>query len=65
MRSLLITDSPDPSGVGEHMLALAAHLPAGMAMLAFPDHAAGRALAARAAAMARSTCSFALKGLST
>ena len=51
MRSLLITDSPDPSGVGEHMLALAGALPPGMASLAFPDHPAGRALAGRARAM--------------
>lgn len=47
LRVLMVTDSPEPSGVGEHMLVLAAHLPAGMASLAFPDHAAGRALAAR------------------
>ena len=46
-----MTDSPEPSGVGEHMLTLAASLPPGMATLAFPDHPAGRALAARAAAM--------------
>src|SRR5688572_18192089 len=51
MRCLLLTDSPEPSGVGEHMLTLAGALPPGMGMLAFPDHAAGRALAARAAAM--------------
>ena len=51
MRSLLITDSPDPSGVGEHMLALAGALPPGMASLAFPDHPAGRALAGRARAI--------------
>lgn len=51
MRALLVTDSPDPSGVGEHMLTMAAGLPPGMATLAFPDHAAGRAFAARAAAI--------------
>ncbi|WP_347137453.1 glycosyltransferase [Paracoccus sp. SSK6] len=51
MRCLLVTDSPEPSGVGEHMLTLAGALPHGMAALAFPDHAAGRALAARAKAM--------------
>ncbi|GGF72683.1 hypothetical protein GCM10011402_26520 [Paracoccus acridae] len=47
----MLTDSPDPSGVGEHMLTLAASLPPGMARLAFPDHAAGRGLADRAGAM--------------
>lgn len=51
MRCLLVTDSPDPSGVGEHMLTLAAALPPGMAVLGFPDHAAGRALVQRAGAM--------------
>ncbi|VDS09785.1 Alpha-D-kanosaminyltransferase [Paracoccus haematequi] len=49
MRCLLLTDSPEPSGLGEHMLTLAASLPPGMAFLGFPDHPAGRALAARAA----------------
>ena len=50
MRCLLVTDSAEPSGVGEHMLTLAGALPPGLASLAWPDHAAGRALAARAAA---------------
>jgi len=45
----LVTDSPEPSGVGEHMLTLAAALPAAPT-LAFPDHPAGRALAKRAQA---------------
>lgn len=48
MRCLIVTDSPEPSGVGEHMLTLAAALPPGMASLGFPDHAAGQGLAARA-----------------
>lgn len=51
MRCLLATDSPEPSGVGEHMLTLAAGLPPGMARLAFPDHPAGQGLVARAGAM--------------
>ncbi|WP_328288547.1 glycosyltransferase [Paracoccus lichenicola] len=51
MRCLLLTDSPEPSGVGEHMLTLARSLPPGMASLGFPDHAAGRALVRRAKAM--------------
>ncbi|WP_295042877.1 glycosyltransferase [uncultured Paracoccus sp.] len=50
MRCLLLTDSPEPSGVGEHMLTLAASLPPGMASLGFPDHPAGQALAERAIA---------------
>lgn len=50
MRCLMVTDSPEPSGVGEHMLTLAGAMPSGTATLAFPDHAAGRALAARATA---------------
>lgn len=58
MRVLLLTDSPEPSGVGEHMLTLAAALPPGMARLAFPDHAAGRALAARARAVGLSAQVF-------
>lgn len=58
MRCLLVTDSPEPSGVGEHMLTLAASLPPGMAVLAFPDHPAGRALAARAGAMGLSSQVF-------
>lgn len=59
MRCLLLTDSPEPSGVGEHMLTLAKAMPPGMATLGFPDHAAGRALAARAAAMGLSAQVFA------
>ncbi|HRO13731.1 MAG TPA: glycosyltransferase family 4 protein, partial [Paracoccus sp. (in: a-proteobacteria)] len=48
---VLATDSPEPSGVGRHMLTLAAALPGGWrARLAFPAHAAGRALAAEAQA---------------
>ncbi len=58
MRCLLLTDSPEPSGVGEHMLTLAASLPPGMAALAFPDHAAGRRLAARAAALGLPAATF-------
>ena len=74
-RVLLATDSPEPSGVGEHMLTLAAALRDGTAdagafgpevvplaagpatgpglsvALAFPDHDAGRGLAARARRM--------------
>lgn len=52
MRVLLVTDSPQPSGVGEHMLTLARALgDQGVdAALAFPDHDAGVALAGRAAA---------------
>lgn len=53
MRVLLMTDSPDPSGLGEHMLTLAAAL-AGRgvdAALAVPDSTAGRALASRAAGL--------------
>ncbi|MDO5371141.1 glycosyltransferase [Paracoccus sp. (in: a-proteobacteria)] len=52
MRALLVTDSPEPSGVGEHMLTLAAALVAeGIeAALAFPDHDAGRRLVDRARA---------------
>ncbi|MFC3169088.1 glycosyltransferase [Paracoccus fontiphilus] len=60
MRCLLLTDSPEPSGVGEHMLTLAAALPPGMAVLAFPDHAAGLALAARATAIGLPAQTFAL-----
>jgi len=50
MRALLVTDSPEPSGVGEHMLTLAAALAAEgiQAALAFPDHDAGRRLVERA-----------------
>ncbi|MDT1064620.1 glycosyltransferase [Paracoccus sp. CPCC 101403] len=58
MRALLITDSPDPSGVGEHMLTLAAALPAGMATLAFPDHEAGRQLALRARGLGLASVTF-------
>lgn len=49
LRLLLATDSPEPSGVGEHMLTLAAEL-AGAAdvTLAFADHKAGRQLTGRA-----------------
>ncbi len=50
MQCLLLTDSAEPSGVGEHMLTLAGALPPGLAALGFPDHAAGRALRARALA---------------
>ena len=52
MRALLVTDSPEPSGVGEHMLTLAAALAAEgvSAELAFPHHAAGLRLAGRARA---------------
>ncbi|QQO45271.1 MULTISPECIES: glycosyltransferase [unclassified Paracoccus (in: a-proteobacteria)] len=52
MRALLVTDSPEPSGVGEHMLILAAALAAEgvQAVLAFPDHDAGRRLVDRAQA---------------
>ena len=49
---LLATDSPEPSGVGRHMLLLAAAAQArgvGVA-LAFPDHAAGQRLADEARA---------------
>ena len=43
----MATDSPDPSGVGRHMLTLARALPPGWrARLVFPDHDAGRSLAA-------------------
>lgn len=52
LRVLLATDSPEPSGVGEHMLTLAEAL-AGQgieAALAFPDHGAGILLAGRGAA---------------
>ena len=46
---VLATDSPDPSGVGAHMLTLAAALPPPWrARLLFPDHDAGRDFAARA-----------------
>ena len=46
---VLVTDSPDPSGVGAHMLTLAAALPPPWrARLLFPDHGAGRDFAARA-----------------
>lgn len=58
MRVLLLTDSPEPSGVGEHMLTLAAHLPPGMASLGFPGHAAGQALVARAAARGLAAATF-------
>lgn len=51
MRCLLVTDSAEPSGVGEHMLTLAGALLPGVASLAWPDHAAGRALAERARAV--------------
>ncbi len=45
---ILATDSPDPSGVGVHMLTLAAALPPPWrARLLLPDHDAGRDLAAR------------------
>ncbi|MBV0892824.1 glycosyltransferase family 4 protein [Paracoccus sp. Z118] len=48
---VLATDSPAPSGVGRHMLTLAAALPDGWrARLAFPRHVEGRALAAEAMA---------------
>jgi len=52
MQALLVTDSPEPSGVGEHMLTLAAALVAEgvRAALAFPDHDAGRGLVDRARA---------------
>ncbi len=60
MRSLIVTDSPEPSGVGEHMLTLAQALPGGMAVLAFPDHAAGRALVARARARGLEARTYAL-----
>lgn len=52
MRALLVTDSPEPSGVGEHMLTLAAALTAEgiQTALAFPDHDAGRRLVDRARA---------------
>ena len=44
----MATDSPDPSGVGRHMLTLARALPDGWrARVVFPDHEAGRALAAQ------------------
>ena len=44
---VMATDSPDPSGVGRHMLTLARALPPGWrARLVFPDHDAGRSLAA-------------------
>lgn len=44
---VMATDSPDPSGVGRHMLTLARALPKGWrARLVFPDHDAGRGLAA-------------------
>ena len=50
---VLATDSPEPSGVGRHMLTLAAALAgdrtAPAPRLLFPDHAAGRALVAEAA----------------
>lgn len=51
MRVLLITDSPEPSGVGRHMLTLAAALRrSGVdASVAFPDHDDGRRLADEAA----------------
>ena len=58
MRCLLLTDSPEPSGVGEHMLTLAAHLPPGMASLGFPDHPAGRDLVARAATLGLHAATF-------
>ena len=49
LRLLLATDSPEPSGVGEHMLTLAAELAhAHLPTLAFEDHEAGLALARRA-----------------
>jgi len=48
---VLATDSPDPSGMGRLMLTLAAALPRNWEIrLLFPDHAAGLALAAEAAA---------------
>ena len=50
---VLATDSPDPSGVGRHMLTLAAALagrPGLSVRLAFPDHDAGARLAAEAVA---------------
>ena len=52
MRVLMLTDSDEPSGVGEHMLTLAAAL-AGQAdvTLGFPDHENGQVLAGRAQSM--------------
>ncbi|WP_220185228.1 glycosyltransferase [Paracoccus sp. S1E-3] len=50
---VLATDSPDPSGVGRHMLTLAAALagrPGLSVRLAFPDHDAGARLADEAVA---------------
>lgn len=49
MRVLLVTDSPDPSGVGEHMLTLASSLSdlAIQVRLLFPNHEAGQRFAQR------------------
>lgn len=49
MRLVLATDSPAPSGVGRHMLTLAAALPKDWQVrLVFPAHETGRALATEA-----------------
>ena len=50
----LVTDSHEPSGVGEHMLTLAASLPLAP-VLVFADCPAGRALADRAQALGSPT----------